>query len=688
MSLKKKFILVIILTMIVPTIIGVLLLNLNVKHSIYGFEEEQNQKNLQSIQATLAQKVEELKTSTFEGWGCWDTLYEAAKNKDLQTIKDEAFSTITTSAKFMAVTDLQGNIIASVSRGDYLNKLKNLKNTPFFTGINNHKNYYAGFVQLPDGLAIVGITKIVRSDDLKCLDPSGVFIFGEYLSSDLIKKISDIVGIKISIYASNGKTISISPITEKDTTQFSNFLNQLKSNNIITETKEQNGQRTLISVGKMLDMNNNLIGAIIAEGHSKSSIEALNSIRLIALITVIAIVCLSSIIVIWVHKNIIVQLINIKNIMELRDLNKELPIKGKDEINLLAKSFNEFIQLLKTTIRQIRATSQTVASSSQEINATTEELSGSTENLSGSGIKTLGFIEEIDDSMQKISYNVQEVAGNISNVTNLLENLADKVKTVTENIHMVEKQAESSLGATQSGKQSIENTHQEIDKISHTFGELTSAIKDLGISAVQIGEIVNVIEDIADQTNLLALNAAIEAASAGEHGKGFGVVAESVKSLAEKSAEATKLISKLIKGIQENVGTAVEISKNGTKEMELGVELAKETHTALETIRIEVENTVEVIKKVSALTEQQEQDIKMVVIASENINNLSKGISTSVKEQVDANKQAVSSMKEVTESVNFISGGNHEIAKATETLTHEAVSLSDLVEKFNVSEEE
>ena len=688
MSIKKKFIILLILVLLVPLTIGAILVN-DIRQKIFGFEEEQNQKNLKSVQAILNQKIGELGTSTFEGWGCWDTLYDAAKNKDLQTIQDEAFSTLTDYKKFMVVTDLQGNVIGSYNKSAYFDKLKNIKNTPIFSGIKNKKNYYSGFVQLPDGIAIVGITKIVKSDDLACTDPSGVFVYGEYLSSDLIEKISKIVEINIAIYSSDNKTISIEQNSLNSNSKFSEYYNRLKNsqNQNFAETKEEKGQRTLVSVGKILDLDNGLLGVLIAEGHSKTSIDALNSIKLFSIAIVLVLILLFSLIIMWVHRNIIVPLINIKNIIDLRDLNKELPANGKDEINSLSKSFNEFTGLLKSTIRQIRLTSQTVAASSQQISATTQELSGSTETLSGSGEETLGFVEEIDDSMQKISSTVQEVTENISKVTTLLETLEDKVNNVTTDIQEVENQAERSLDATQSGKQSVANTSREIDKMSSTFGALTFAIKELGSSAIQIGEIVNVIEDIADQTNLLALNAAIEAASAGEHGKGFGVVAEAVKSLAEKSSEATKLISKLIKAIQEKANHAVELAKNGAKEMESGVELAKGTDVALETIRDEVENTVQVAKKVSLLTEQQEQDIKMVVVSAENINVLSKGISTSVKDQVAANKHAVKAMEEVTETVNFIMNGTQDIAKATETLAKEAINLSDLVEKFNVGEE-
>lgn len=689
MTLKKKFTLAIFFIMILPTIIGVLVVNLTVKQNIYKFEEEQNQKNLKSVQATLSQKIEELQTSTFEGWGAWDDFYTGAKSKDLQWIQDNVFSTLTDYKKFMIVTDLQGNVIDSYNKSDYFTKLKNIKNTPLFSGINNKKNYYAGFVQLPDGIAIIGVSKIVHTNDIECTDASGVFVYGEYLSADMIKKISQVIDIKISLYSTDGKITSISPDSQKNIPKYNYYLNQLQGEkNSLIEAKEENGERSLVSVGKVLDLNNNSIGILIVEGHSKTSIQSLTAIRLIALGMVIVIIGLSSLIILWVHKNIIVSLINIKEIIDLRDLNKEIPVKGKDEINSLSDSFNKFIGLLKSTIRQIRATAQTVASSSQEINATTQELFGSTETLSGSGEETLGFIEEIDSSMQNISDNVQKVTGNISNVASLLENLAGKVKNVTENIQEVEKQAVSSLEAAQTGKQTVENTRQEIDKISSTFGGLTSAIKDLGTSAIQIGEIVNVIEDIADRTNLLALNAAIEAASAGEHGKGFGVVAESVKNLAEKSAEATKLIAKLIKGIQEKVNNAIELAKNGTKEMESGVELARGTDTALEIIRSEVENTVEVIKKVAVLTQQQEEDIKMVVESAENINNLSKGISSAVMEQVAANKHAVTAMENVTESVNFLMNGNQEIASATETLAKEAVNLSELVEKFNIEDKE
>lgn len=386
----------------------------------------------------------------------------------------------------------------------------------------------------------------------------------------------------------------------------------------------------------------------------------------------------------WFSKPIV----TLKEMMERAkdgDLTVKSSVISYDEIGDMTEAFNNMIQNQRTVISGIRATAETVAASTQQMSAVTEQIASGSQNQSASAQETLSSMEELDASIQNISKNVQEVTMNISEVSILVGIMQKSVEDVSLSIMQVNNETLNTINAAQSGQEAINKSRQGMDRINKTVGNLISAIKGLGKSALNIGDIVDVIDDIAEQTNLLALNAAIEAARAGEQGKGFAVVASAIRNLAEKSGEATKEITKLIRKIQEEVSQAVETAKEGEVEVRNGVEITKETERVLTMIKEAVDNTANEVKKVIALTEAQDNAIKDVVEASENINELSQTMAATVEEQTAASSEVVKAVGSVSQSSNMIALGTSEMAGSTEGLAKEAQKLSNMVSNFRIN---
>ncbi len=310
------------------------------------------------------------------------------------------------------------------------------------------------------------------------------------------------------------------------------------------------------------------------------------------------------------------------------DLTKELKISTNDEIARVADKLSDMCRGIKWIITQIFEASNQVASASHQLSASAEQLSRGVSEQSTRA-------SQIATSSTEMSQTVIDIAKNAANISSAAINTA---KTARE------------------GGEVVERSVEEVKAIADTVNESAKLVASLGERSKQIGEIVSVIKDIADQTNLLALNAAIEAARAGEQGRGFAVVADEVRKLAERTAKATSEIGAMISSIQEEVAKAVGSMDKGTRKVEVGVEYSIKAGEALKQIVRSIEELQSMVEQIASATEQ--------------MSTVADTISGDIETIATVSKESSSS--------------SHQIALSSSDLAQLATKLTEIAGKFKV----
>jgi methyl-accepting chemotaxis protein len=306
------------------------------------------------------------------------------------------------------------------------------------------------------------------------------------------------------------------------------------------------------------------------------------------------------------------------------DLTKRLPIQGNNEIGELSEWFNTFVDKLHGIISQVSGSSLQLASSANELQSTSKEMSHSVANLSSQSTSLATAGEEMSATSSDIASNCHHAATNAGGAS-----------------------SKASEGAEVVG-QSISVMHAIAERVKNA----ADTVEMLGNRSDQIGTIVGTIEDIADQTNLLALNAAIEAARAGEQGRGFAVVADEVRALAERTTRATKEIGEMIKAIQKETKDAVQTMEQSVAQVEQGSTHAAASGRSLQEILDIINNVTEQISQIATAAEEQTATTREISSNVLNLNELAHQNSSAIQETAVAANDVSHQAEELQRLVN------------------------------------
>jgi methyl-accepting chemotaxis protein len=312
------------------------------------------------------------------------------------------------------------------------------------------------------------------------------------------------------------------------------------------------------------------------------------------------------------------------------EMGHKADVNTQDEFGVLARSYNQMVDLVVYLIRQTQESSRLLAQSSADIlSATEQQASGAAEQ-----------------------------AASISETTATMEELAATYRQIADNADSVVKMAEATMGSAESGQQAVANTMQALDQIKARAQSSANKILALGERSQQIGQVLSIINNIADQTKILALNAAIEAARAGEAGKGFSVVAIEIRKLAESVVDSTGEISTIMTEIQKAANDLVISTEQELKQVTEGVELGAVTSDSLDQILDMIEQTTASAKEISVATQQQRT----------------------------ATEQVVKAMKEVAQVAQQTAVGSKQVANSAEGLAGIARDSAQVGQAFRIVE--
>ncbi len=292
------------------------------------------------------------------------------------------------------------------------------------------------------------------------------------------------------------------------------------------------------------------------------------------------------------------------------------------------------------------------------INTVNESLSQALQKVSESILATASASNQISASVEEMAAGAGEQTHQTTEVAQAIEQMTRTIIDNTKNASIAADTAKSSGDKAFKGGAVVEDTIQGMMRIAKVVEKSSQTVEALGKSSDEIGEIIQVIDDIADQTNLLALNAAIEAARAGEQGRGFAVVADEVRKLAERTTKATKEIAGMIKQIQKDTVEAVESMKQGKHEVDNGKDMANKAGEVLREIIAEAQKVSDVAALVAAASEEQ----------------------SASAEEISKNVESISNVTQES------AAGSQQIAKSAEDLSNLTSNLENLMSHFKISE--
>lgn len=339
---------------------------------------------------------------------------------------------------------------------------------------------------------------------------------------------------------------------------------------------------------------------------------------------------------------------------DLRD--RHITYTSNDEIADMLKSFSLMTGNLRHLVTQVARSVEQVSAASEQLTASSDQ------SAQASG--------QVAETITEVASGAASQVGAVDQAVSVVKEMTSAINHVATNANNVSMKSGETAHAANAGSEAVQQATTQMQTISQCVAETAKVVEALGASSQQIGEIVDVISGIAGQTNLLALNAAIEAARAGEQGRGFAVVADEVRKLAEQSHEAAQKITLIIKEIQHETSSAVSTMEQGTSEVARGTEVITSTGEQFNQIANMVQDLNNQIQEISAAAEELSASSDNVMHSVDTVK--------SVASETAGNTQTISAAAEEQ------SASMQEIASSSQALAHMATELRDIISRFRL----
>ncbi len=397
---------------------------------------------------------------------------------------------------------------------------------------------------------------------------------------------------------------------------------ELVSNELITLLLGSTSEGNMRSGGLLTGLNDQL------ELHNRELNMQMQNVIYVQWVMLVLGILISIVTVVLTSRSIIIPIAKAKNHIEkiaAGDLTRRLEINDKSELGDLVQNLNIMTDSLANIAKQINDSSHHMSTSLAEVNsAMTSQSSGATEQASA--------IHEITSTLEELE---------MSSSQNL-----EKVRTLGKSAEKTNNETQMGLDSV---KKSIAGMHQIRDKVK----AIADTILELSNLSQRIGEITSAVSDIAKQSKMLSLNASIEAAKAGEAGRGFSVVAEEVRNLAEQSERSTKQVQQILDDVRKSTEKAVMATEEGTKGVDAGMKLTEHTGTTMESLRQVISDTTMACQQLVAASQQESAGIKQITGGMDEINKVTTSFVASVKQTSEAINNLVQISNKLKENVDI-----------------------------------
>lgn len=323
------------------------------------------------------------------------------------------------------------------------------------------------------------------------------------------------------------------------------------------------------------------------------------------------------------------------------DLSKNLSVDSKDEIGVLIESFGRMKENLIKLIDGVIHTSNEVANASKVLMQNSEQTSKAT--------------EQITESIQEVAFGTDQQVESTQSASEIVTDISSGMVQITTNIQTVTDVSVDTNNAAAQGNQVVMKAVEQMDLINLKTDESSNVVNHLSEKSSEINKIISLITEVADQTNLLALNAAIEAARAGEQGRGFAVVADEVRKLAEQSGKSAQQIGMLIAEIQEESKKAVSAMSESSNAVKEGIDIIHNAGKAFQNITESVDSVSSQLQEVAAGVEQVTAGVDEMVAVTNKVKDITEQTGEYIQSVAASTEQQNASMQEVAASAAKLS---------------------------------